>query len=238
MKKPYLLYYWPQIQGRGELVRLALEEAAAPYVDVARHPGGMEAMQRLIAGAAKGLAPFAPPFLAAGPLVVAQTANVLAWLAPRHRLVPADEASRVGAHQLQLTVMDLLVEVHDTHHPLGVTLYYEEQKREAARRATDFRAARLPKYLGYFERVLEAGGGAHPIRRRFTYVDLSLFQVVEGLSYAFPRAMKKLHKRIPRLLALRDRVAARPRVARYLASERRVPWSEHDLFRHYPELDR
>jgi glutathione S-transferase len=238
VKAPYLLYYWPQIQGRGEFIRLALEDAGAPYTDVARGPGGMEAMMKLIAGKGRGLAPFAPPFLKAGPLVVAQTANVLAWLAPRLRLVPGDEASRVGAHQLQLSVMDFALEVHDTHHPLGPGLYYEDQKREARARAAGFVAERMPKFLGYFERTLERGGGKHAIARRFTYVDLSLFQIVVGLEYAFPRALKKLRRRLPRLLALRDRVAERPRIAKYLASDRRVALSEHGLFRNYPELDR
>lgn len=241
VKAPYLLYYWPQIQGRGEFIRLALEEAGAPYTDVARGPGGMEAMMKLVAGAAgkpRGLAPFAPPFLAAGPLLVAQTANVLAWLAPRHGLVPKSEASRVGANQLQLTVMDFVLEAHDTHHPLGVGLYYEDQKKEALKRTAGFVAERMPKFLGYFERTLEGNGSAYALGRRFSYVDLSLFQIVAGVRYAFPRALGKMRRRIPRLLALHDRVAERPRIAKYLASERRIPFNEHGIFRRYPELDR
>ena len=237
MSTPYLFYYWPSIQGRGELVRLALEEAGAPYTDVARAPGGTAAMMKLLSRPGKGLAPFAPPFLKSGSLVIAQTANILSWLSPRHRLVPADLASRMAANQLQLSVMDLFAEVHDVHHPVGAGLYYEDQKREALRCSAAFRSQRLPKFLGYFEGVLERGGGKYAVKRRLTYVDLSLFQLVEGLSYAFPRAFAKLRRRVPRLLALRERVASRPRVAAYLASERRIPFNEEGIFRHYPELD-
>ena len=219
-------------------MRLALEEANAPYVDVARAAGGVTAMTRIIAGKGTALAPFAPPFLVSGKLTIAQTANILAWLAPRHGLVPDDEASRVAAHQLQLTIADLFVEAHDVHHPLGPSLYYEDQRPESRRRSAAFIAERLPKYLGYFERTLTRGGGKHPVKRRFTYVDLSLFQVMSGLSYAFPNVMRKHTRKFPLLRALHDRVAARPRIAAYLASARRVPFNESGIFRHYPELDR
>ncbi len=238
MKSSYRLYYWPGIQGRGEFIRLALEEANASYVDVARSDGGMKELMELMAGSGTGLAPFAPPFLRAKSITVAQTANILAWLGPRHGLVPTDEKSRIGAHQLQLTIMDLVVEAHDVHHPIGSFLYYEDQKPESKRRAAGFIAQRVPKYLGYFERVLEHGGGKHPVKRRFTYVDLSLFQVMSGLSYAFPKAISKQKKKYPLLCALHDRVAARPRIAKYLASPRRIPFNESGIFRHYPELER
>jgi glutathione S-transferase len=239
VKTPYRLYYWPGIQGRGELIRLALEEANAPYVDVARAEGGMKEMMGFIGGSAKiGLVPFAPPFLTFGKLTIAQTANILMWLAPRHGLVPKDEASRIAAHQLQLTVMDFLVEVHDTHHPVGASLYYEDQKPESLRRAAGFIEQRLPKFLGYFERVLERGGGKHAVKRRFTYVDLSLFQMIAGLSYAFPKATAKQKKKHPLLFALHERVGARPRIAKYLTSPRRLPFNESGIFRRYPELDR
>jgi glutathione S-transferase len=240
--KPYLLYYWPSIQGRGEFVRLLLEDAGAPYVDVARQPpaegGGVAAMLKLLEGAAPGaLAPFGPPFLRHGNLVLAQTALILHWLAPRHGLVPKAEAARLHAHQLQLTVTDFLVEVHDTHHPIASSKYYQEQQPEAKRRAAEFLANRLPKYLGYFERVLRANGGKFLVGRGHSYVDGSLFQLVEGLRYAFPKAFRALEPKVPRTLALADRVAARPRLAAYLASGRRVPFNEHGLFRRYPELD-
>jgi glutathione S-transferase len=237
MKTPYRLYYWAGIQGRGEFVRLALEEANAPYVDVGRTDGGMKEMMSIVERGGTGLTPFAPPFLVSGKLTIAQTANILLWLAPRHALVPADEASRVAAHQLQLTVTDFVAEVHDTHHPIASHLYYEDQKTEAKRRTEGFLAKRLPKFLGYFERVLERGGGKHLVKRRFTYVDLSLFQMMAGLSYAFPKAMAKQKKRHPLLCSLHDRVAARPRIAAYLASPRRLPFNEHGIFRRYPELE-
>jgi glutathione S-transferase len=233
----YELYYWPSIQGRGEFVRLVLEEAGAPYVDVARSKGGMDAMMTLLERGAHGVRPFAPPFLKAGKLLVFQTANILAFLAARHRLVPADEKSRLYASALQLTIADLVGEVHDTHHPLAGGLYYEDQKREAKKRAADFLRERMPKFLGYFERLLKENDGAHLIGRRLSYVDLSMFQVVEGLTYAFPRAMAGMAPKLPCLGALRAEIAARPRIAAYLASERREPFNESGIFRHYPELD-
>ena len=226
----YELYYWPQIQGRGELVRLALEDAGAAYADVARRPGGERRMMALLRrGAAR---PFAPPFLKAGSLVIGQTANILHYLGPRLGLAPRSEPQRLRLHDLQLTIADWLTEVHDTHHPIGSGLYYEEQKREARRRAADFRDRRLPKFLGYFEDQLSARKGA-----TITYVHLSLFQMVEGLRYAFPATMKKLERKAPRLVEAHDRVAARPRLARYLASARRIPFNQQGIFRRYPELD-
>jgi glutathione S-transferase len=228
----YELYYWPGIQGRGEFVRLALEDAGADYVDVARRPRGMAAMMRAMRDPAMNQPPFAPPFLCAGKLLIAQTANILLFLGPRLGLAPKSEAGRLWIHQLQLTIADWLVEVHDVHHPVGSGLYYEDQKREAKRRAADFRKNRLPKFLGYFETVLERDP-----RRAVSYADLSLFQVIEGLRYAFPLAMKKHEPRHPRVLELHERVARRPRLAKYLASKRRIPFNRQGLFRHYPELD-
>jgi glutathione S-transferase len=219
--KPYSLYYWPSIQGRGEFVRLALEDAGAAYTDVARAPGGVAKMQK----AMHRRHVFAPPFLVHGKLVLAQTANILFYLGPRLGLAPGSATGRLWLHQQQLTVADWLVEAHDTHHPVGSGLYYEEQKREARRRAEDFRANRLPKFLRYFE-TLERP-------RRVTYLDLSLFQMIEGLRYAFPRTMQKL--RYPNLESLHGRVARR--LAHYLGSARRIPFNEQGIFRHYPELD-
>jgi glutathione S-transferase len=240
----YELYYWPGIQGRGEFVRLALEEAGAPYVDVARAPGGMAAMMKLLQGAARAhgssgsaVLPFAPPFLRYGKVLLAQTANILAHLAPRLGLVPNAEASRAAALQIQLTIADLVAEAHDTHHPISVGLYYEDQKPAAAQRSASFVSARIPKYLGWLERILEQGGGPWLLGRRFSYADLSAFQVVAGLTYAFPKAMARTKRATQRLHRLHDAVAARPRIAAYLASERRIPFNEDGIFRRYPELD-
>ena len=235
----YELYYWPGIQGRGEFVRLALEEAGADYVDVARDKGGMRAMMRLLESDEVARPSFAPPVLKAGRLLIGQTANILLFLGDRHGLAPKDEAGRLWTHQLQLTIADLVLEAHDTHHPVGSGLYYEDQKREAKRRAEGFRKNRLPKFLHYFEDVLARNprDSKYLAGARLTYADLSLFQVVEGLEYAFPRAMKRANRRVPKVMALSDRVAARPRIARYLASERRIPFNESGIFRHYPELD-
>ena len=235
----YELYYWPEIQGRGEFVRLALEDANADYLDVARLPKrGITAMMRFLESRSAERPPFAPPFLKAGKLVIAQTANILLFLGPRLRLVPKDEASRLWANQLQLTVADWVGEVHDTHHPISGGLYYEEQKREARRRAADFRDNRLPKFLDYFEQILKRNPkGGYLVSKAVSYVDLSMFQMIAGLRYAFPRAMARLEPKVPRLMALHDRVSARPRLAAYLASPRRLAFNQEGIFRHYPELD-
>jgi glutathione S-transferase len=238
----YELYYWPGIQGRGEFVRLALEEAGADYVDVARMRGrglGVAALMRFLEGRAVRRPPFAPPFLRAGRQVIGQTANILLFLGPRLGLAPRAEDDRRWAHQLELTIIDLLDEVHETHHPIASSLYYEDQQPAAKRRAADFVRNRLPKYLGYFEQVLVHNRSRrHMVGGRLTYVDLSVFQIVAGLRYAFPRAMARRESRYPGVIALHDRVAARPRIAAYLASERRIPFNESGIFRHYPELDR
>lgn len=233
----YELYYWPQIQGRGEYVRLALEEAGADYIDVARMKRGEEKMLHLLQSRLVKTPAFAPPFLKAGRLVIGQTANILLYLGEHTNLAPKTEAGRLWVHQLQLTISDFVVEIHDTHHPIGSGLYYEEQKPEAERRTDDFRANRAPKFLSYFERVVKASGGPYLTGKRVTYADLSLFQIVAGLDYAFPRMMKRLARKTPHLRALHDRVAARPRIAAYLKSERRIPFNEMGIFRYYEDLD-
>jgi len=238
----YELYYWPGIQGRGEFVRLAMEAAGVPYRDVARQPegeGGLKPMMRLLNGKAVEHTPFAPPFLKAGSLLIGQTANILMFLGARHDLAPADEAGRLWANQLQLAIADFFDEIHDTHHPIASGLYYEDQLEEAKERSKDFLKARAPKYLRYFERILSSNkaGPAHLIGNRLTYPDLSLFQIVAGLRYAFPRAMAALEKELPLTVALHDRVKAHPKIAAYLASPRRIPFNEQGVFRHYPELD-
>ena len=232
----YELYYWPGIQGRGEYVRLALEEAGADYTDAARTERGMAAMMRMME-ARKGTPPFAPPFLKAGKLVIGQTANILLYLGSRHGLAPKAEAGKLWVHQLQLTVADLVQEIHDTHHPLGPTLYYEDQRGPAKKRTEEFWKERVPKYLGYFERLLKGSGGSYLTGRRVTYADLSLFQIVEGLRYAFPKRMMAFEREIPGLVDLHDRVAARPNIKAYLASDRRIAFNEDGIFRHYKALD-
>jgi glutathione S-transferase len=237
----YQLYYWPSIQGRGEFVRLAMEEGRAPYVDITRGSGkgaGIAAMMRVLGGRAE-TPPFAPPFLKAGRLLIGQTANILQFLGPRHGLAPKSEAGRLWAHQLQLTIADFVVEIHDTHHPVAGGLYYNDQKKEARRRAADFLKNRMPKFFSYFERVL----AQHPSGERFflgtklCYVDLSMFQVIAGLNYAFPNAMANAARQYPRLVALYARIHGRPRIAAYLASPRRLAFNNEGIFRHYPELD-
>jgi glutathione S-transferase len=232
----YEFYYWPTIQGRGEYVRLALEEAGADYTDVARSERGMTEMMKMMQ-ARSGTPPFAPPFLKAGKLVIGQTANILLYLGARHNLAPKAEPGRLWVHQLQLTIADFVVEIHDTHHPLGSSLYYEDQRQPAKKRTDEFWKERVPKFTGYFERLLKGSDGPYLTGRRLTYADLSLFQIVEGLRYAFPRRMKAFERRIPSVLELHDRVAARSNIEAYLASERRIPFNEDGIFRRYKALD-
>lgn len=222
-------------------MRLALEEAGAEYVDIALVPekegGGAPAIVRYLQDGGMKRPPFAPPFLVAGRQVIGQTANILMYLGEQHRLAPRDAAGRAWVNQLQLTLVDFVAEIHDTHHPLGPSLYYEEQKREAKKRTAAFLASRLPKYLDYFERVLERNGkGPWMVGRRLTYVDLSMAQVLAGLQYAFPAATRASLRKRPRLARLHDAVFARPRIRRYVASGRRLAFNNDDVFRRYPEL--
>lgn len=233
----YELYYWSGIPGRGEFVRLALEEAAVPYTDSAREKNGDAEMMALMKPGALAQRPFAPPFLKAGRLTIAQTANILLFLGERHGLAPKNEAGRFWVHQLQLTIADLVGEIHDGHHPIAGSLYYQDQKPEAAMRTRHLREERLPKYLGYFDDILARGGSGWLAGKRLTTADLSLFHVVEGLRYAFPKTMQRLERQFKELGSLHDRVAKRPRIARYIASGRRQPFNTDGIFRHYPGLD-
>ena len=239
----YELYYWPGIQGRGEFVRLALEEGGAEYLDIAllseEQGGGVPALLKFLDDPQIAQPPFAPPFLKAGRRLIGQTANILLFLGPRLGLAPRDSGGRLWTHQLQLTLADFVVEIHDTHHPIGGGLYYEQQKAEAKRRSRDFLAQRLPKFLGYFERVIERNpeGKKWLVGKQLSYVDLSMAQVVAGLRYAFPAASRKALRACPRLRALHDAVFSRPRIKRYVASGRRLAFNNDDIFRRYPELD-
>ncbi len=239
----YELYYWPGIQGRGEFVRLALEEAGADYVDIALVPeqdgGGVPALERFLEGDDVERPPFAPPFLKAGRRLIGQTSNILLFLGGRLGLAPRDEAGRLWTHQLQLTVADFVAEIHDTHHPIAASLYYEEQKAEAKRRAADFLEHRMPKFLGYFATVLERNPhrSGWLVGPSLTYVDLSVAQVIAGLMYAFPKRSAAVLGRFPALVSLHERVFARPAIEAYVSSGRRIPFNESGIFRRYPELD-
>ncbi|CAN7728924.1 glutathione S-transferase [Phyllobacterium sp. LjRoot231] len=236
---PYELYYWDGLQGRGEFVRLTLEEAGADYVDIARQSGGTAAMIRILKSKTEPHIPFAPPFLRDGDLIVSHVANILFYLGPKLGLAPEDEALRFIANGLQLTITDFVAEVHDTHHPIATTKYYEDQKEAAKQRSADFIENRIPKFMSYFERVLAQNpeGSKYAVGGEISYVDLSLFQVVEGLRYAFPRGTKHFGRHYPALIALHDAVDKRPNIQKYLASDRRLDFNESGIFRHYPELD-
>ncbi len=233
------LFYWPGIQGRGEFVRLALEEAGLDYVDVAREPGGTEAMKHMLSSRDVQHPPFAPPFLRDGDVMVGQTAAILMYLGSTYALAPKGEAARLWTHQIQLTITDFVAEAHDTHHPVSMDAYYADQKPEALRRAANFRESRMPKFLAWFEAILarNAKGPAHLVGGTLSYADLSLFQVVEGLRYAFPKAAARVLAEMPHVSALADSVYHRPRIMSYLESARRLDFSTDGVFRCYPEFD-
>lgn len=240
MSTSYQLYYWDGLQGRGEFVRLALEEAGVPYADVARLKGGMPKLMASLDGDKVDHPSYAPPVLKAGDLLIGQTTNILLYLGAKHGLAPRSQQGRLWANQLQLTIADMVAEVHDTHHPISTSKYYEDQKKEAKARARDFREQRIPKFLDYFEGVVQRnpGRGGYALGSRLSYVDLSLFQLIEGLNYAFPKTMARLAPSYPGLYALRDKVAQRPNIAAYLRSRRRIPFNKSGIFRHYPELEK
>ena len=239
----YELHYWPTIQGRGEFVRLALEAAGAPYLDVARADPdeslGVAALLRCQSDPAQPQPPFAPPFLRDGKLLIGQTAAILHHLGPALKLVGRSEQVRVWTQQIQLTLGDLVDEAHNTHHPVASSLPYEDQRPEALRRARHFCSERIPKFMSWFETILarNPAGPRHLVGGRLSYADLSLLQVIEGLRYAFPNATRRALQDLPLLLQLQVRVAALPRIAAYLRSRRRLPFNEQGIFRRYPELD-
>lgn len=238
----YELHYWPTIQGRGEFVRLALEAAGADYVDVARGSAkgqGVDATMKFMASSALAHPPFAPPFLVHGKHTIGQSAAILLYLGPRLGLVGKSEDARIWTHQLQLTVADAVAEVHETHHPIATSLYYEDQKKEAVKRAAVFRKERIPKFLGWFNTVLarNPSGSAHLVGARLSYADLSLFQLVDGLLYAFPKATRRVLRQTPLVEALHLQVSGHKRLSAYLGSERRIAFNEDGIFRRYPELD-
>jgi glutathione S-transferase len=235
----YELYYWPDIPGRGEFVRLALEEAGVTYRDVAREPRAMAEITAMLEDKSLAHPPFAPPFLVAGDMIIGQTAAILLYLGDQHGLAPKTAKGRLWTQQLQLTIADLVAEAHDTHHPISLDRYYDEQKTEALHRAKYFREKRIPKFLGWFETILARNpkGSMYLVGASISYADLSLFHTIEGLRYAFPKAMKRALNKMPHLAAHRAAVAERRRIAAYLASDRRQAFNEDDVFRHYPELD-
>jgi len=222
-------------------VRLALEEAGAEYRDIAREPDEPDAQRQVVLDilmdSAHTRPPFAPPFLVDGNVTIAHAANILHYLAPKIGLAP--ESDIHFAHQLQLTITDFFMEVHDTHHPITNQMYYEDQIDESKKRATAFVEMRIPKHLAYYEKILtnNPAGSCWLIGEDLSYPDLSLFQVVEGLRYAFPNGFGKVEGEYPHVIALRDAVAKRPKTAAYLASDRRIDFNTMGIFRHYPELD-
>ncbi|MEJ7597729.1 MAG: glutathione S-transferase [Kofleriaceae bacterium] len=232
----YELVYWPEIQGRGEFVRLVLEDAGVSYVDVAREGGDVG---KLLATELTPYA-FAVPVLREGDVIIPQTVAITRFLGERHGLAPPDERGRLLANAVALTIADLVSEVHDTHHPISVARTYDKQRESAALRATAFRDERLPKFLSYLEDLLghdTTRDGRYLVGDDASYADLAAFQILEGLAFAFPRALSARRSEIPKLLALRDRIAERPRIAAYLGSSRRLAFNQSGIFRHYPELD-
>ena len=234
--RPYDLWYWPSIQGRGEFVRLALEAANISYRDRAREDGADALTADL--DARTGIRPFAPPYLVAPDgFTIAQVAHILTWLADRHDLGMGELQGDLGLIMLQLTVTDIVAEVHGVHHPVAGSLYYDDQKDAAKIAAQHFRDERIPKFFAYFEEALSQNEGPFVAGAKWTHIDTSLFQLVQGLRYMFPAGMAAVEGDYPRLIACHDAVAALPGIVSYLASDRRIPFNQDGIFRHYPELD-
>ncbi|KJZ73419.1 hypothetical protein HIM_07213 [Hirsutella minnesotensis 3608] len=246
---PYELIYWPGLPGRGEFIRLLFEEAGVSYTDTAKN-GDEQAVATVVdymgpdnKGDANNPPIFASPVLKHGSLVLNQTPNILLYLAPKLGLAPAPgDDALFHLNQLVLTILDGLVnEVHETHHPIAVSRYYNEQKPEAKKRSKAFTDERLPKYLGYLQRVLEAktsGSGPWLYGDSLTFADLVLFQSIDGTNYAFPKTMANLKGsgKYDGVFKLYDAVKDRPKIKDYLASDRRAQYGE-GIWRHYPELE-
>ena len=239
----YEFFYWPEIQGRGEFVRLALEDAGAAYIDVARglesDGRGIPAMLAVMRGEGTSHIPFAPPFLRDGDVIVSHTAAILLYLGRRIGLAPTGEDGRLWTHQIQLTITDIVKEVYNSHHPIDEDKWFHEQKDEATARAAVFRGDRMPKFLAWFERILEANpaGADHLVGSFVTYADLSLFQLVEGLRFAFPLASERELAKLPHVMALHKAVAERA-TPEGLSGERTARTVRGTgIFRRYSELD-
>ncbi|KAG5926470.1 hypothetical protein E4U53_003074 [Claviceps sorghi] len=244
---PYELIYWPGVPGRGEFIRLLFEEAGVPYQDTAKKES--EAVSRVMAltdadnkGDKSNVPAMACPALKHGHVTLSQTPNILLYLAPKLGLAPAAGDAMYQLNQLVLTILDFLSnEVHDTHHPIGTSATYEDQKPEAAKRAESFKTERLPKFLAYAQRVLDgeaSGEGPWLHGGKLTYADLVLFQGIHGTEFAFPNTMKKMRDsgKYDGVFNLFKAVGERPNIKEYLASDRRASYS-HGIWRHYPELD-
>jgi len=237
----YTLIYWPFLPGRGEFARFILEDAGVEYIDRARLPesdgGGKAAVLHFYKGEAEGMPVAAPPILLHGDLVLAQTGAICHYLGSTLRLLPNSEAGAWNALQVTMTVTDIVSEVHDTHHPVASYMTYEDQKDAAIPRTRMFLETRLPKFLGYLERVQNAHGGPWLLGERLTYVDLTVTHLLRGLEYAFPNNYRRVIADTPRLAAIREAALARPNLAAYVASDRCMAFNEHGIFRRYPELD-
>ncbi|KEY69018.1 hypothetical protein S7711_03320 [Stachybotrys chartarum IBT 7711] len=243
----YELIYWPSAPGRGEPVRLLFEEAGVPYADTAKDAGrAVETIQGLMAaehlGDDSNPPVFAPPLLRHGDLLINQLPNILLYLAPKLGLAPAAGPAVYHLNAIVLTLLDGFVnELHETHHPIATSQYYDDQKPEAKKRSKSYREERLPRFLGYAQRLLDAktsGDGPWLYGGSLTYADLVLFQGIHGTKYAFPKTVEKLQKsgKYDGVFALFDAVQERPNIKAYMASDRRVDYSQ-GIWRYYPELE-
>ena len=252
---PYELLYWPEIPGRGEFIRLAFEATGTSYKDVANE--SKDGINAVLAAKADDLTidsdgnppAFAPPALRilgegkeGKTLVLYQTPAILSYLGDKLGLAGEDEVEKHWILSHTLTALDLNNEAHDTHHPVAVAKYYEDQKEEALKKATDFRENRLPKFFSFFERVLkgndENGQGKYLVGSKLSYADTTVWHVLNGLKFAFPKELEAREKEFPTLFGtFYPSVQEQSGLKDYLSSDRRKPYSM-GIFRHYPELDR
>ena len=197
-------------------------------------------MLALLHGEGTSHIPFAPPFLRDGGVIVSHAAAILLYPGRADRTRANRRRTGAYGRTRYRAITDIVAEVYNSHHPIDADKWFHEQKDAAIARAAVFRRDRMPKYsFGWFERLLAANpaGVDHLVGGFVTYADLSLFQLVEGLRFAFPLASERTLARLPRVTALHKAMAERPRLKAYLASERRVPFKETGIFRRYPELD-
>ncbi|KAK4058824.1 hypothetical protein OIO90_000270 [Microbotryomycetes sp. JL221] len=252
-KPDFEVVYHAGIPGRAEFVRLMFEATGVTYRDAPQEDGQDCIIPYVTGNFAdhdKNPLPFAVPVLRHNDVVISQVPNIVLYLSSRLPPIDLDGESTNTAqtpaplhdlstfHWLEqlMTILDMNNEVHETHHPIDIRLYYEDQKAEAQKRAQAFREARIPKFLGNFENNIKKHTSGF-LNEKVSPADLALFHMVEGILFAFPERINQVKSEFPHVFKLRDTIKSSRRIQAYINSGRRIPFNNYGIFRHYTELD-